>query len=92
MTTIAKLSKEIDLIKQRNARVELDKKWETSLVRRILIAFLTYLIMILFMSSIGVNSPFLNAIIPTLGFLLSTLTLEKVKRLWLNYDTKRKNL
>ena len=31
------LQQEIDLIKERNSRVELDKKWETSWTRRLCI-------------------------------------------------------
>ncbi|MCL4384085.1 hypothetical protein M1116_01390 [Patescibacteria group bacterium] len=88
MTTLTALSKEIAAIKLRNARVEADKKWETSWARRCLIALLTYAVMVLFMISIGVFQPFLNAIIPTLGFVLSTLTLDKVKRLWLKHVSK----
>ena len=34
------IEKEIELIKERNARVELDKKWETSWTRKICIAIL----------------------------------------------------
>ena len=40
------LEKEIENIKIRNARVELDKKWETSLTRKICICILTYIVVI----------------------------------------------
>ena len=43
---IEELKKEIDNIKQRNKRVELDKKWETSWTRRICICILTYIVVI----------------------------------------------
>ncbi len=42
------LEKEIENIKERNHRVELDKKWETSLVRKICICVLTYIIVVLY--------------------------------------------
>lgn len=86
MTTITQLAQEIEAIKLRNARVEADKKWETSWPRRSLIALLTYTVMVIFMSSINVTSPLLSAIVPTLGFILSTLTLEKAKNLWLKKE------
>ena len=37
------LENEIENIKQRNKRVELDKKWETSLTRKLCICILTYI-------------------------------------------------
>lgn len=70
-------------IEQRNSRVEADKAWETSWTRRFFIALFTYLVISLYMSVIGVEKPWLNAIIPTVGFLLSTLTLSFVKKNWI---------
>lgn len=71
-------------IEQRNIRVEADKAWETSWTRRFFIALFTYLVISLYMSVIGVESPWLNAIVPTVGFLLSTLTLSFIKKIWVN--------
>ncbi|MBI2356879.1 hypothetical protein HYV12_02405 [Candidatus Dojkabacteria bacterium] len=70
-------------IEERNRRVELDKEWETSLARKVLIAILTYIVITLFFLVTQNSSPFLNAIIPTLGFLLSTLSLNYAKKLWI---------
>ena len=36
------------LLKERNKRVELDKKWETSITRRICIMIITYLVVIVY--------------------------------------------
>jgi len=80
---IEKLEKELEKINQRNARVENDKAWETSGLRRILVALFTYLPIAIYMSAIGVNNPWLNAIVPTLGFLISTLSLPWIKKTWL---------
>ena len=44
------------------------------------------------MNAIGVNNPWLNAIIPSLGFLLSTLSLPFFKNIWIdknNYGPKK---
>ncbi len=72
----------ISKIEQRNIRVEADKAWETSWTRRFFIALFTYLVISLYMSVIGIESPWLNAIVPTVGFLLSTLTLSFIKKIW----------
>lgn len=70
-------------ILERNARVEADKAWETSLTRRGVIAVVTYFVATFFMWRIGVAEPFLNALVPTGGYLLSTLSLGMVKKWWL---------
>ena len=75
-------------IRTRNERVELDKAWETSWTRRLSIAAITYVIAAWFMYRIGVNNPFLNALVPTGGFLLSTLSLGFIKRWWLKIYAK----
>ena len=82
MTNIKQLEKEIELLKARNRRVELDKLWETSYTRRVLIAIFTFLSIGIYLWVIGVNNPWLNAIIPTIGFTLSTLSLPWFKEIW----------
>ena len=42
------LGKEIKQIKDRNKRVELDKKWETSGTRKICICILTYIVVVIY--------------------------------------------
>ena len=84
MNEIEQLKSEIEQIKSRNKRVEADKAWETSLSRKIVIAVLTYLVIVLFFFSSGLPNPFVNAIVPTVGFLLSTLSLPLLKSLWIN--------
>ena len=78
---------EIQAIQERNRRVELDKAWETSWVRRGLIAVITYTVAVFFMYRIGVSEAWLNALVPTGGYLLSTLSLGIVKRWWLKYHS-----
>ncbi|MBS3069373.1 hypothetical protein J4441_03325 [Candidatus Micrarchaeota archaeon] len=83
MASLAQLENEILLIKQRNRKVEADKAWETSLQRRVAIVALTYAVAVAAFFSMGFAKPFESAIIPALAFLLSTLTLETFKRMWL---------
>ena len=91
MVTLEKLEQEIQLIKERNKRVEVDKAWETSIMRRILLVIFTYISIGLYMFVIKVEKPWLNAIIPSIGFLLSTLTLPFFKDYWLErYKNSRR--
>lgn len=73
----------LEQIEDRNKRVELDKAWETSKVRRACIAFITYIIASCFMYRIGVSDPMINALVPTGGYLLSTLSLSFIKKIWI---------
>ncbi len=74
---------EIIEIKARNKRVELDKAWETSKTRKLLICIITYIFVVITMYSLEIVKPFINAIIPTLGFFLSTLTIRFAKNIWI---------
>ncbi len=73
---------DIEAIKQRNQRVELDKAWETSKTRKFLIAIMTYILVVIFLFLIEAPNPFINAIVPVIGFFLSTLTLSWCKEKW----------
>ncbi|MBP7708707.1 hypothetical protein KA107_03400 [Candidatus Pacearchaeota archaeon] len=78
------MKEQINQIKERNNRVEADKAWETSNARKIIIAVMTYVVVVIFLLLIKVPNAWLNALIPTLGFLLSTLSLPFFKKYWLN--------
>ena len=79
------LQKEIQQLKARNKRVEADKARETSTARKIIIMLLTYVVIVLFFYATKLPKPRINAIIPTVGFMLSTLGLHAVKQLRLKY-------
>lgn len=84
-----KLEKEILEIKKRNARVEIDKAWETSIARKIIIAIITYLTIVSFFIVAKLPNPFTNSIVPTVGFLLSTLGLGIFKKIWIKKVYKK---
>jgi hypothetical protein len=65
--------------------IESNKAWETSWTRRISIACLTYIVVCIFFIYIGVTDPFTNAIVPVIGFLLSTLSIGIIKSVWIKY-------
>lgn len=89
MVSIKELEVEINKIKERNRRVENEKEWETSWIRKILIGVLTYLVISLFFLVAELPNPFINSIVPTLAFILSTLSLSYIKNLWLKYINKK---
>ncbi len=77
------LEKEIENIKSRNKRVELDKKWETSLTRKICICVLTYIVVIIYSYLVrNYNNIILSSLVPVIGFTLSTLSLKYVRKIW----------
>lgn len=79
--SLEQISQELEKIKQRNKKVETDKAWEWSIARKMLLMIFTYLALGIYMQAIDINNPWLNAIIPTVWFLLSTLTLPRFKKL-----------
>jgi hypothetical protein len=89
MTEIDSIKEEIEKLKARNRRVEINKAWETSLTRKAIILVFTYIVVGLTLVTIKNSAPWINAIIPTLGFFLSTLTLPLIKEYWRKYIYKR---
>lgn len=83
MKEIEGLKEEIENIKERNRRVELDKRWETSYTRKIFICILTYIVVVIYSNMINnANNIFLSSLVPVIGFFLSTLSLKLVRKIW----------
>ena len=80
---LAELEKHIAALRARNGRVEADKAWETSLTRVITITVLTWCVVSFVFWMNGVERFFFNALIPALGYYLSTQSLPFIKLLWL---------
>jgi hypothetical protein len=79
------LEVEIEEIKIRNKKVELDKKWETSFTRKLCIAILTYIIVVIYSYIISKsNNIWLSSLVPVIGFTLSTLSLKGIRIIWEN--------
>ena len=84
------LEKEINQIKQRNKNVELDKAWETSWTRKICIAVLTYFVVVLYSFIINkFTNIWLSSLVPVFGFMLSTMSLKIIRKLWEKIINKR---
>ena len=86
----AKVKEDLLLIKQRNQRVEADKAWETSVFRVVIIAIITYAIASVALYFIGIQNYLFSALIPSIGFILSTLSLPPIKRWWVRTYFKNK--
>lgn len=90
MDKFSDLEKRVEQIESRNKDVELNKAWETSMTRRLLIALFTYLAIAGYIKFILEIDPWINAIVPTVGFLLSTLTLPFFKDFWIKHLYRKK--
>ena len=64
---LKELDQEIKIIKQRNKRVELDKKWETSATRKICICVLTYIVVVIYSYIVrNYDNIFLSSLVPVI--------------------------
>lgn len=80
---IKELENEIEKIKERNKKVELDKAWETSIVRKLCICILTYIVVVIYSYLTNkISNIFLSSLVPVIGFTLSTLSLKIVRNIW----------
>lgn len=79
------IEERLQVIEDRNRRVEDDKAWETSWIRRGGIMVLTYIVVVAYLQIvIKADDVWINALVPVIGFTLSTLTLSLIKRTWLS--------
>lgn len=85
---LKELEKRITDIENRNKRVEGDKAWETSSLRKFLIVVLTYVFAVLYLKIADTTNPFFGAVVPCAGFYLSTQTLSIIKKKWLSKRNK----
>lgn len=81
------LKEGISNIENKNKKVELDKKWETSYLRRILICILTYIVTVAYSYLVSkMNSIFLSSLVPAIGFGLFTLSLKLCRKILEKYQ------
>lgn len=80
---IKELELKIKEIEKRNKKVEQDKSWETSNLRKILIIVMTYIFAVLYLTIADTTNPYFGAVVPCVGFYLSTQSIEFIKNKWL---------
>jgi len=90
MDKLIELENRLVQIEERNKKVETDKKWEGSFTRRFLLMLFTYLAVFLYFTAIGIKQSYLSAVVPTVGFLLSTLTLPLFKKWWIKNQKEKR--
>ncbi len=78
------LEQRVQKIEERNLRVEADKAWEVSAFRVGSIMLVTYLVAVGVFVVIGNDNAFRNALIPVVGYFLSTRSLPFLKRSWIS--------
>lgn len=83
LTRLENIEFQLNEIKKRNQKVELEKSWEVSKTRKISIVLITYLFTSLVFYILKVENYFANAVIPTLGYFLSTQSLPVLKSIWM---------
>ena len=76
------IEQELIKIQERNKKVELDKAWELSWSRRISIALMTYVVAEVWLLIIREHNSWAKALVPTFGYILSTLSLRALKSWW----------
>ncbi len=86
---LAEIKEKLENIEKRNERVEIEKARETSIFRKVAIAAITYALIALFFWVAELPKPFISAIIPTLGFVISTLSFPFFKDYWLKHKFDR---
>ena len=72
----------ISTLEKRNQRVELDKAWEVSWARKLSILALTYAVVVCYLYFVVGIDPWINALVPVMGYFLSTLSLSFLKAQW----------
>ena len=77
------MEERIQKIEERNKRVEFDKAWETSSTRIFSISLITYIVALVLLHIIDAPKPYLSALVPVFGFILSTQSIPFIKKLWM---------
>ena len=76
------LEERVAKLEARNRRVEADKEWENSWLRRGTIMVLIYVTVVFYLNYVLHIDPWVNALVPVIGYFVSTLTITKLKNDW----------
>jgi hypothetical protein len=83
------LEERVAKLENRNKKVEGDKAWETSWTRRLFIMLATYLTVACYLHFVVHIKPWINALVPVIGFFFSTVTITWLKQAWLKRRLQR---
>jgi preprotein translocase subunit SecF len=76
------IEQRIETIEARNRTVESNKAWENSLIRRVSIAMMTYIVVVIYHLIIGAKNVYIISAVPVIGFILSTLSLQYIRSIF----------
>jgi hypothetical protein len=79
---MADLEKRVAAIEARNRKVEADKAWELSWTRRLAVMLLIYATIGVYLHFVVHISPWINGLVPVIGYFISTITMQKLKQWW----------
>ncbi|MFA7192494.1 MAG: hypothetical protein WC089_04335 [Candidatus Paceibacterota bacterium] len=88
MDPLKNIESQINSINERNKKVEVDKAWETSNFRIFSVCLITYIVASFVLYSIGNQNFLLNALVPVVGYFLSTQSLPIIKTWWIGKNIK----
>lgn len=83
------LEERVARLEARNRRVEADKAWETSWTRRLALMMLIYIIVVFYLKFVVHIDPWINALVPVIGYCLSTLTISFLKKRFTDRQRKK---
>ena len=89
MVKHSSLEERVEKLESRNRRVEANKAWETSWTRRLSIMVLIYLTIVFYLHFVIHINPWINGLVPVIGYFISTLTISKLKAIWSQRYTNR---
>jgi len=88
--TIQTLSERIAILEEQVQKlillekyIALQKKWDQSRIRITLNASGVYLVTVIFMHVLAIENPAVSALIPVFGYVITTISLPLVKKLWI---------
>jgi hypothetical protein len=84
MTKELSVEERVARLEARNQRVEANKAWETSWTRRLTIMVLTYITVVFYLHFVIHIDPWVNALVPVIGYFFSTLTISRLKKRFIN--------
>ena len=76
------IEQRIETIEARNRTVESNKAWDNSLIRRVSIAMMTYIVVVIYHLIIGAKNVYIISAVPVIGFILSTLSLQYIRSIF----------
>ncbi len=85
------LKKELDTLHDDIRTLKIQQDWNTSVLKHGLVIFMNYLIMLILMYILNIESPFISALLPTLGYAITSISLNSIKKYWIIYTYSENN-